>query len=410
MADDYLHLLAVHRLAEPLTGHFAAWFSRVPVWAVASWALFTSQWLEQSWSAVHLAFACHATGLVLMVAALLRALPVPTELGVLRPLLASMVACLYSNTYEILFWPTCMAYTLGSLALGLGAYARRRGTQALAFTVAGLTYETFILPALAWALLPALAATGSRRWALARRGAATWGAALVAVLAARAAGAWGQAPFVHLTDFAPGHVAVHLSAALAQLVRLRHYRMHTALGPSLALVATLALGVQGLRGVRRQQALALLAAAAGSTALAWVLAYEAIRSVYGAQLLLCATLAWLLCHGLAASGWRLMATMVLAVVLAAGYAAHHAELIEIKVRNAARLVALEADWATRMRACTGPCTLRYDNLGAGLEPDWVLPPSDAPRFLAWVQHKHAVKQVLNFVPQSYDAQAPSTSP
>ena len=170
------------------------------------------------------------------------------------------------------------------------------------------------------------------------------------------------------------------------------------------------LGVQGLRGVRRQQALALLITAAGPTALAWVLADEAMRSVYGAQLLLCTTLAWLLCHGLAASGWRLGAAMAWAVVLAAGYAAHHAELIEIKVRNAARLVALEADWATRMRACAGPCTLRYGNLGAGLEPDWVLTPGDAPRFLAWVQHKYAMKQVLKFVSQSRGAQAPFTSP
>ena len=124
LADDYGHLAAAHSLDNLYVERFVYWLNRVPVWSVLAWALFGSHALGFSWAPMYLFFFCHALGIALIARWLESQLPDwrSGETQSSRPLLyVSAVAALalYPNTYEILYWPTCMPYAVGPLLLGL---------------------------------------------------------------------------------------------------------------------------------------------------------------------------------------------------------------------------------------------------------------------------------------------------
>ncbi|RYF11615.1 MAG: hypothetical protein EOO40_02985, partial [Deltaproteobacteria bacterium] len=284
MADDYVHLLAKHDGNAHLWAHFRPWLARVPVWAIGTWALFSLPWLEGNPQAAALgAFFLHGLGVALTGAALLRRMPTmrPVPWGV--QLMAGMAATLYPNTYEIIFWPTCMAYSLGAALFGLGAWARPQWLQGTTFILASLTYETFILPVLVWLLLPWILAQGLGRRALLWRALRQWGAVLAIVLALRAAFASRVGAFSHGTNFSVMHGLQHMGQAFVSLLRFRHYHMHTALGATILFVAFLVTGLVLLPPTLRRRGLLLFAGVYAATALFWVLNYDAMRSLYGAQ-------------------------------------------------------------------------------------------------------------------------------
>ena len=163
LADDWGHSAAA-RKPEPLF-HLSWFLSRVPVWSIVTWALFRSLVLETTWAPMYLFFFLHAFGLALN-AGWLRSHAQRAEPDSPRWVFvtAAVILSMSPITYEILYWPTCMAYTLGLLLLGLSLWASGATLRGLSLALSFLTHETFVLPALCLLAAPWLASrTGNRR-------------------------------------------------------------------------------------------------------------------------------------------------------------------------------------------------------------------------------------------------------
>ncbi len=187
MADDWTNLAAVYASDDLFPHQFVLSLNRVPVWALVARLLFGSHILEHTFAPMLLFFLLHALGVALVARWLWKQLPHPSaeaaqpHAGVV--VAAVGVACLHPNTYEILYWPTCMPYALGALLLGVGITASRPALRVSFLVLSFLTYETFILPALAILMAPIL--LDRRTWKL------EWRAMIR--LALPVLGAWGGA-------------------------------------------------------------------------------------------------------------------------------------------------------------------------------------------------------------------------
>lgn len=397
MADDYIHLAKSYSTSSLFSDYFAAWLGRVPVWAATAYVLFESHVFERSWWPMHLFFATHALGMALVSAYLLRELRgegegrVPTAWVVA----ATAVFCLYPNDHEILYWPTCMPYTLGALFLGMAVWLSAPAARAIFLCLAGLTYETFLLPGLALLIIPPLA-MGGKQSAAWRGPALVWVGALAMVLGVRYVGGAWFGTFHHSTDFALDHIAHQMLSAAALLFRSKHYHMHTHLAATAA-CAVWPLLILWRGGTRTKAAVLLVLGCFASTAVYWVLGYSAARAVYGSQVFLSATLVWIACQVWTLGKHAAWALVILMVLTALGFVDQQRELWQIKTDNAAVLAQRERMWHQTLRDCPEPCVLDYGNLEDGLRPDWVLPGSFGTAYVEWLRLKYAPARRVEMV-------------
>ena len=397
LADDYVHLVATYREPQLFLGHFAAWLPRVPVWSGITALLFGSHVLEHGWWPMLAFFLVHSLALASLAAWVARLLPGPERAPPVLWAAAVMVFSFYPNAYEILYWPTCMPYTVGAALLAAGLWARPPALRCGLLALSMLTYETFVLPGLALLLLEAglSAAPRTRQGRALTQAWLLWAAALGVTALARGIASRWFGSFAHDTRLSPGHILRHMADTLAMLLRFKHAGMHTALLATGAFGGFILLGMLAAKASRR--ALGWLGAACfASTALFWVLGYGALRSVYGAQLLLCA-LAINLLHGLwhARPGGRQITAALLAL-MALGFWLHQRELWQIKQHNQQQLAGREAHLAAALQACVSPCNIPVSNLQVGLRPDWLLPADFVPTYLEYVRLKHAPDKAVSF--------------
>ena len=405
LADDYGHLAAAHSLDNLYGERFVYWLNRVPVWSVLAWALFGSHAREFSWAPMYLFFFCHALGIALIARWLESQLPDwrSGETRSSRPLLyVSAVAALalYPNTYEILYWPTCMPYAVGPLLLALALLARSGPARAALLTLTFLTYETFVLPSLALCLTPQMAGLRWRRQheeTLRRllRQFVVWASALGMTLLVRWMAALSLGPYAHKTRLTAEHVSDKATLAWKELFELKFFAAEVNEPATTAQYALLALVLYLSWRSLRWTGPMLLALCFLSTGLYWILEYNAIRAIYGSQVLLLAIVVVLAAR---TRPGRLARTTVIAALLLAfaGYVHQALFIYSVKSHNAEVLRATEARFSDSIRACTSPCIIESGPLDEGLRPDWVLHPDYWNRYLAYVKAKYGPEKQITF--------------
>ena len=400
MADDYHHLAAACG-ADRFTERFARWLNRVPVWSLVTWILFDSRVLERTWAPMYLFFFCHAVGLALISRWLHRQLlgvPGDTEASA-RPLLfvcSVTVLSLYPSTYEILYWPTCMPYTVGAVLLGLGLWANHPAVRAALLALSFLTLETFVLPALVLLAAPAVAADsqeeGRRKWAPL---VGVWATGLATTFAVRWAASLSLGPYHHVTNFDPQYVTGKMAEAFKELFHVRFFAGGTSEIATAAQFGFLIVAVWLAWKRVRWKSIWLLGLCFASTAAYWVVAYPAPRAIYGSQVLFLAVLVWLvLCAAREVWARRLVAGGL--AVAFAGYLYQLSFIYGIKSHNAEVLRGREAELALRIRSCVSPCSIEFRPLNEGLKTDWVLPPEYWGRYLAYMKVKYGPEKEITF--------------
>jgi len=415
MADDYVHLAAVARVEHVYRDWFSAWIVRIPVYSLGAWALFGSHVLERTFAPMYLVFALHVTSVALIARWLVVQLGPPDAAP--RPAvvaLAVATASLYPNTFEMLYWPTCMPLVPGAALMAAALYARlplQIGLAALAF----LSYETYYLPLLALLVAPTLVSSGlsARELALElwRRGRGFLAAGVVAVSVRIVEALREGGTYEHNLSISPAHVLLQFGLAVKQLLTVRFYGtpVTSALATAALLALLLAAGVVlWRRGNRRL--VVLLALCVGSTAIYWLLAYSATRAVYGSQLMLAGVLVWL-----AVEVERVVrpAPRVIGLALAclaSCFIAQSVSIWRIKDHNAAVLAERGAAFGRELDVCVSPCRITYGNLQAGLRRDWVLPREFWPAYLEWLQRRYAPDKRVTFVAASDVGPALTPSP
>ena len=355
---------------------------------------------------MYLFFFCHALGIALIARWLESQLPDwrSGETQSSRPLLyVSAVAALalYPNTYEILYWPTCMPYAVGPLLLGLALLARSGPARAALLTLTFLTYETFVLPSLALCLAPGLAGLlrepGKRQETLRRmvRPLVIWAFALGMTLLVRWVAALSLGPYAHKTGLTAEHVSDKATLAWKELFELKFFAAEVNEPATTAQYALLALVLYLSWRSLRWTGPMLLALCFLSTGLYWILEYNAIRAIYGSQVLLLAIVVVLAAR--TRPGRLARTTVIAALLLAFASYVHQALIIySVKSHNAGVLRATEARFSDSIRACTSPCIIESGPLDEGLRPDWVLHPDYWNRYLAYVKAKYGPEKQITF--------------
>lgn len=331
---------------------------------------------------MYIAFTLHAASIALISRWLLLELAAPAAAVAPKPWLVSLSTAtfiLYPNFYEILFWPTCMAYTVGGLFLAAALYARTIAGRAVLFALAFLTYETFVLPALILALLPSLAgATSSadpetRRRALAKT-CVTWVAAAAIMFLTRGIAASFVGPFAHGMNFSPSHIAIQIHQSLKQLFQVRFGSFGTNIFATTAMLAgVIAACVVLHRRWRWNWTPTILLGSFVSTGAYWVLNYSAIRAIYGSQLVFAAAMVWLAVQA-SRSGVRHSAVALALSAIGFGFVAQTVKITQVKDYNSHILEDKERALRSKIVACGEACLIEYEPLDLGLRQDWVLPP------------------------------------
>jgi len=382
MADDWTAFSDVYRG----TRHVGTMLTRVPVSALIGYLTIRPAVWEHGWPLMYVFFAVHAAGATLVATALARRLgqePVD-ESGRHIWAFALAVTALYAGHFEILFWPSCMAFTVGLPLLGLALWVRAPAGRVALLALSFLTYETFVLPALAALLLPALLRP-SERGRLRDLAAAAWpwAAALAATLAVRAAlGALSGGSYAHSVTQEPARMLAKALGARDSLTDLVFYGRDPwptrvqHLG--LALLAAAALGMHRLRGLAAVLVGAL--AVFASTAVYWVLEYFGPRALYGSASFAAALLAVLAVTS-ARRRWSRVVVVAALVCLATAYVWHTVHILATKDHNAAVLARLEREVCDAAAACPGPCTVHIPPPNRGLRHDWTLHQDYWPGYL-----------------------------
>ena len=409
MADDWGHLAAAEQLPHLYADRFSAWLARVPVWSVLAWLIFDSHVFERTWAPMYLVFAAHAGAVALIARWLLRQLDGNGEQPAARSWViafATGAGALYPNVYEILYWPTCMPYAVGGLFVAAALYARTTVAKTVLAALAFLTYETFLLPTLALMLAPAVLNSRpsegqAKRVREIMRYAVPWFGALAVMLVVRGVASKYVGAFQHRVNANLGHAMAQVLVSAKQLFQIRFFGSGTnelATGVMLGVVIA-ASALLWRRWRWRSRPVILLAASLLSTSLYWVLDYNAMRAIYGAQIMFVAAMIWLVVQA-SRTGVRPVAVGAALLALAAGFVGQSVSVMRIKDHNAQVLAVREASLAAKIEACNSTCVVPYEDLDAGLAKDWVLHRHYWHSYLERLHYKYGRNKHIEFVSAS----------
>jgi hypothetical protein len=404
MADDWTHLAAFYTKPNLFSSHFQAWLSRVPVWAASTWIIFQFHSVTNITGPLYLFFAVHVAGIVLVTKFLLRCSTTGKCDAKLRPASGHFIACLcittmalQPNSFEITYWPTCMSYSLGALLMGLGLTMTVWPLRYLCFVLSFLSYETFFLPTLALLFIEAQSHDPKPRplqfWV---RTFTPWLSAALTTLAVRHIAAHYVGTYLHLISLSPQHVLQQVQVAGKQLFQVRFIFMRSNAFASTVQFAVLAICLVILSRRQRWRGVQWLLLCFVSTALYWLLAYSAIRSIYGTQIMFGAIVGCLAVSAAQQSHKAQRLIMILLIVLLASYVLQIRSIVGIKSHNAIVLAEREADMAAALTSCQSPCTISYRPLNEGLMKDWVLPESFWSSYLTYIRMKYAANKDVYF--------------
>ena len=345
-------------------------------------------------------FFLHALGLALISKWLDRQVGASTTPhrtdGALLFVPAVAVFSIYPSAYEILYWPTCMPYTLGAVLLALGLWTTPSGPRIALFALSFLTLESFVLPALALLVAPAVVRESARdRWRNSVHPVAIWSAALGATLAVRWIASIKLGSYQHATIFTLSQVVGRWGSTFRELFHVRFFADGTndiaTAAQYLLLIGTVWLAWQRIRWSGSW----LLTLCFLSTATYWVLGYDAPRALYGSQVMFLAVLVWLVLRA-GSNVWARRIVLCGLVLVFAGYLHQSFFIYEIKSHNARVVKAREAEFAASISECVSPCVIEFRPLDEGLRWDWVLPPEYWATFLEYMRTKYGPEKTITF--------------
>ena len=408
MADDWRHLAAAEQLSDLYADRFSRWVPRVPVWSIFAWIIFYFHIFERSWAPMYLVYAAHASAVALIARWLLRELDDKQDILSTNAWITAFaigVGALYPNVYEILYWPTCMPYAVGGLFVAAALYARTRIACVTFAALAFLTYETFLLPALGLMVLPVLLNRSPAEPRVRIRAAVqltlSWLSAALVMLSVRGVAALFLGNFYQKVNTNPSHVLAQAHASAQELFQIRFFgsgRNEIATWVMLGiLVISTALLCQ--RTSWRWRPVILLVGCFLSTAVYWVLDYDAMRAIYGAQIMFSAVMVWLIVQA-SRAGVRPIVVSIGLSALGVVFVMQSASIMRIKDHNAGVLAMREASLAKKIQACDSECVVQYEDLDSGLTQDWVLHPAYWNSYLEWLHQKYGRDKHVEFVHKS----------
>ncbi|HEX4925116.1 MAG TPA: hypothetical protein VFV50_13570 [Bdellovibrionales bacterium] len=407
MADDFIFLRNAADPGNPYTlGDLGKFITRAPVYSVVTYAVFKTRIWEHTWALLYVFFFVHAFSLALIVEWFWR------ELGaggsrVSRVGLAVLVALLPSN-HEVLYWPLCMPYVLGSTFVALGLWARAPFVRGLWFLASFAVLETFVLATLALVLAPAVllsaraagpletvTRTVRASWPVI----ATWAAALAVFFALRKLLAPVYGAWVYELTLEPSHFLRQSTQIFEMLFVTHFYRINWVstfleLGAVALALRWLARGRDGEPVVRPRQAAWMPILLFASVANLVILSYYAPRAFYGGYLLRQALVAWILLLLWQTGPARLRRSVIGAIAVA--YLAHSFVIFANKNKNARQMSERETRWIEQMKTCEAPCVIEAGNPAAGLKYDWILPEMFWDVYFEWLIHRHAPGKAIQF--------------
>jgi hypothetical protein len=345
---------------------------------------------------MHAFFAAHAAAVALLLEWWLERAGLEIRAG--RFIAIAAILALQPNPYEILYWPTTIAYTLGALFLALGIASRRPTARVLGLVCSFLVLETFVLPALGLMLagvaLESWRSKGERSSLI--RSLATWGAAVALYATIRAVLSRWSGSYPYQLSLEPSGVLGQMESAVGLLFLIHFHKVYW-LESALQLAAITVCAVAAVRGrsigARPIAWIGFLCFA--STASYWVLGYNAPRALYGAGLLFGTAVGWLVYLFMSRAENRWTPRLVSGLLLAA-YVAQTLVIFSFKNHNASVLARRERGISAAIASCAEPCTLRVARPDSGLARDWVVPRPYWNTYLRWVQARHAPQRRVTF--------------
>ena len=414
--DDWAHLASAQTLDNASQNNFNQWFgqgsslkgylSRVPVWALITWALFSSHILEFTWAPMYLFFIAHAGAVLLTSKWLSNLLAQKFTTGSPHTgtlVLAATVVVLHPNYYGILYWPTCMGYTVGGLFMALALWSKFNW-RTLFLLLAFLTYETFFLPALCLLVLPALLSALERKsWrTLIQKhhlhDFAPWLLAAPTALLIRALAASEVGAFTHPTNLNLRHIGRQVNVAFNELFKIRFSpAVDTNVIASALQLSILILTLAILWKAFRWRPVLLVVLTFASSAIYWILQYSAMRALYGPQILFAALLFSLVVMADRMQPRYHMLFIIFLGVLGCAYLQQTVKILNIRHFNASVLAAQETQLVQQMRACPAECEIEHGALDRGLRRDWVLHKDYWGHYLEFMAAKYAPNKTIRFV-------------
>lgn len=382
-ADDYSYLARVYSPEGLSISSFGPYIYRVPLWCFFAWVLFHLARFVPIHAFIYITISIFSIAFALLTfyvfENLNRRTPSPKK-GLL--IITTIVFALFPNHYEIFYWPTCMNYVPGLIFLALAFRCHRTHWKILFLTASFLTSEMYILPALAYAQLPALgenhfsfkAILGRSRW---------WTAAMVLTFGIKGL-IYMVIRFHYRYDliFTPAYLINQLKTAILKTWTIQFYKTNNLL--SFIYLAALILAFVALR---RNKILSprffglFLATAVFVTAIYWSFGHQASRALFGAQVYILTILVFMLVKLDAKAKYFLPVLFIIFLI-------QNLYIFSIKDKNYHVLEKHAAELVSRIKLCPEPCILEVEKLNAGLRRDWVLDPDYWEFYLQWLHWRY----------------------
>lgn len=404
LADDYQFLAEALAPGGISLARFGHYWARIPVWSLLTWSLFSSHVFESGWWFMHIVFGLHVVSFSLLTIYLLG------ETGELRGnrilILLLATFALFPNFYEVLYWPTDMAYVAGSLFLAIALLSKTPFLRLLLISLSFLVSEMFLLSALCFLLFPVLIKK-IKFDSLLRdmrsnhndilRPLSLWLASVALFFVIRKILSYWFGSYHHGVSLNPLHLAGHVRDALGILLSLHFY---TVFWPeTLVYLGTLFfLIILSLRkkSFSMSEIAWMTLMIVGSTAIYWPLAYSASRALYGAGCFFCAVCVWGISRIASQDSSARRAAAVASIVLISCFLVHTFRVFSIKDHNFKLLSQNEKQLADEMQVCLEPCSIEIKDPTNGFKRDWVLHRDYWPGYANWLKAKHAPKKAISF--------------
>ena len=307
---------------------------------------------------------------------------------------ATVVFLLYPTHYEILYWLTAMPYIVG-LALWAFSLGTPAALQILLLAAAFLNSEMFVLPALALPPLISLARNELRfTKSDVKREAyevAKWAAALAICMIIRQLiqRFYGLTSFAYVVSLSIPFVIGRLRDTFYQVYSLHFFKVlwaNTAIY-WIALLSMVALVIK--RKLLSPQKLALLWVLTFlSTAIYWVFDRNAPRALFGAQIIVCLFVFYVVTR------LDFKTAKNFLIVFALVFIAANVKIFLTKSQNQNVLDRMEVTWSEKLRACSDPCVFEVRKLDDGIHGDWVMTYNSWPDYIRYIQSKYQIRKTL----------------
>lgn len=393
--DDYQFLadiLSPSGWRFDVTNHY---FARVPIWYVITWLNFHLFDWSQNFYGMYFFFFIHALAFALLSFYAVKTL----KLNVSTPIfiIVTTLFSLYPTHYEILYWPTCMAYTFGLLFLALALLSKSTILKIILLSLSFGTSEMFLIPSLLFLLLPNIF-----KFKLSPKDfhelflkATPWLAAIVIDFGLQYLNSKFVSTFYKFPiNFNFTHVISNILDAEKMVLTLNFYQLYNRTSLIIWLILlSITVSLIWRKKISFKTSVVLLLSIIAATAVYWPLTYYAARALYGAQIYANIIELIILIIFLEKYHWHqsiIIATLFIFFIKQSLF------IYQLKTYNYYILQARQNELTNTFNACTEPNIVELKNLDYNLQTDWVLHQDFWISFAQWVKEKNNINKNIKF--------------